>query len=79
MYWWNYTREIILTVQGVENMMDEIDSGISPGLFALFSFVVTTVAMPVYAYAIITTPRREYIKLLSTDIVRKQYSLDKKD
>ena len=73
MYWWNYTREIILTVQGVEGRFDKMSGGINPVLFSLFTGIATFVAAPVYACVIFTTDKRAYIKDMATTIVKKQH------
>lgn len=73
MYWWNYTREIILTVQGVENMFDEMDGSITPTIFAILTGLATFVAMPIFAYNILIMPRREYIKAVAMSIVKAQH------
>jgi hypothetical protein len=75
MYWWSYTREIILTVKGVENRFDKMDGSINPVIFSILSGVATFVAMPVYAYCILTIPRRAYIKDIATTIVKKQHEI----
>lgn len=75
MYWWNYTREIILTVQGVENKFDEMDYSMNPIIFSILSGIATFVAMPVYAYCILAIPKRKYIKDIATTIVKKQHEL----
>lgn len=75
MYWWNYTREIILTVQGVEERFEIQDHSIKPVLFSILTGITSAVLMPAYAFTIISTPRREYIKKMATIIVRKQHRL----
>ena len=76
MYWWNYTREIILTVRGVEDRFDKMHGSINPVLFSIFTGVATFVAAPVYAYMIFTTDKRAYIKDMATTIVKKQHELE---
>ena len=78
MYWWNYTREIILTVKGVEDRFDKMDGSIDPILFSVLTGIITFIAAPVYAYEIFTSNKRAYIKDIATTIVRKQHQIRNK-
>ena len=68
-YWWNYIREIILTVQGVEGINGGV--GFKPIVYTIAASVVAFIAMPRIAFDILRMPRRDYIKNISTAIIKK--------
>ena len=75
MYWWNYTREIIKTVQGVENKFNDIEDRLSPSRYATRMLLLSFLLAPWYLVAIATMPKWTYIKMKATCLVRQQYSL----
>lgn len=75
MFWWNYTREIIKTVQGVENKMNNIEDRLSPSRYATRMFLLAFLLAPWYFGAIATQGRWAYIKMKATHLVRQQYAL----
>ena len=77
MYWWNYTREIIKTVQGVEKKLNDSESRLSPRRYGTRMFLLSFLIAPWYLGQIATQGRWAYIKMKSTFIIRKQYAIKK--
>ena len=75
MYWWYYTREIIKTVQGVENKFNDIEDRLSPSRYATRIFLLSFLLAPWYVIVITTMPKWTYIKMKATCLIRQQYSL----
>lgn len=75
MYWWSYTREIIKTVQGVEKKLNDSEIRLNPGRYSTRMFLLSFLIAPWYVAEVIASPKWQYIKIKSTNIIRKQYAL----
>ena len=72
MYWWKYTREIIKTVQGVEEKLNLVEATLSPSRYTTRMFLLTFLMPPWYLIQIATQTRWGYRKMKATSLIRQQ-------
>ena len=75
MFWWNYTRQIIKTVQEVEKKLNDSEIKLNPIIYGSRMFLLSCLIMPWYFAAIISQDRWDYIKEKSCNLLKQQYIL----